>query len=106
MDIRRNLWRLPAGGALLLVAGAGVAGVLLSRSGGASGTAATAGSPPSVPPPAADPSLTLTLSVKANAAGQPIPSGFLGFSFEFQAVRAYTGSNPRRINPVLVQLIR
>jgi hypothetical protein len=104
MDIRRNLWRLPAGGALLLVVGAVVAGVLLSRSGGASGTAATAGSPPPIAPPAADPSLTL--SVKPTAAGQPIPSGFLGFSFEFQAVRTYTGSNPRKINPVLVQLIR
>jgi Glycosyl hydrolase family 79 C-terminal beta domain len=36
----------------------------------------------------------------------PIPSGFIGFSFEFQAVRDYTGSDPRAINPVLVQLIR
>ncbi len=33
-------------------------------------------------------------------------SGFVGFSFEFQAVRDYTGSDPRAINPVLVQLIR
>ena len=38
--------------------------------------------------------------------GRPIPPGFLGFSFEYQAVRDYTGSNPRAINPVLVQLIR
>jgi hypothetical protein len=35
-----------------------------------------------------------------------MPSGFLGFSFEFQAVREYTGSDPHAINPVLVQLIR
>ncbi len=36
----------------------------------------------------------------------PLPSGFLGFSFEFDAVRDYTGSDPRAINPVLVSLIR
>ncbi len=36
----------------------------------------------------------------------PLPSGFVGFSFEFDAVRDYTGSDPRAINPVLVQLIR
>jgi hypothetical protein len=35
-----------------------------------------------------------------------IPSGFLGLSIEFQAVRDYTGANPRRVNPVLVGLIR
>jgi hypothetical protein len=47
-----------------------------------------------------------TVSVAPTAVGQTIPSGFLGFSFEFKAVRAYTGSDPRQINPVLVQLIR
>ena len=38
--------------------------------------------------------------------GRLIKPGFLGFSLEFQAVRAYTGNNPRVVNPVLVQLIR
>ena len=38
--------------------------------------------------------------------GQAIRAGFLGLSIEFQAVRAYTGRDPRHINPVLVQLIR
>lgn len=38
--------------------------------------------------------------------GRPIRAGFLGLSIEFQAVRSYTGPDPRRINPVLVQLIR
>jgi len=51
-----------------------------------------------------DPPLTVT--VGDTAVAKPIPSGFLGFSFEFQAVRAYTGSDPRHINPVLLQLIR
>ncbi len=38
--------------------------------------------------------------------GRPIQPGFLGFSIEFQAIRDYTGSDPRRINPVFIQLIR
>src|ERR1039458_4244719 len=40
------------------------------------------------------------------ATGVPIRPGFLGLSFEFEAVRAYTGSDAAAINPVLVQLIR
>ena len=48
----------------------------------------------------------VTAKVTAARASQPIPSGFVGFSFEFQAVRDYTGSDPHAINPVLVQLIR
>ena len=35
-----------------------------------------------------------------------IPVGFLGLSIEFPAVRDYTGPNPHRVNPVLLQLIR
>ncbi len=38
--------------------------------------------------------------------GRPIRAGYLGLSIEFNAVRSYTGSDPRQINPVLVQLIR
>ena len=38
--------------------------------------------------------------------GRPVRAGFLGFSIEFQAIRSYTGSDPRHINPVFVQLIR
>jgi hypothetical protein len=48
----------------------------------------------------------VSVSVSDRAVGAPIPSGFLGFSFEFQGVRAYTGSDAAHINPVLVQLIR
>jgi hypothetical protein len=48
----------------------------------------------------------VTISVPQNATGRTVPHGFLGLSFEFQAVRAYTGSDPRHINPVLKQLIR
>jgi hypothetical protein len=48
----------------------------------------------------------VTVHVSNTAVGRPIPPAFVGFSFEYQAVREYTGSDPRAINPVLVQLIR
>ena len=48
----------------------------------------------------------VTISLPRRATGKTVPAGFLGFSFEFQAVRAYTGNDPRHINPVLEQLIR
>jgi Glycosyl hydrolase family 79 C-terminal beta domain len=38
--------------------------------------------------------------------GVRIHPGFVGLSFEFPAVRAYTGPHAAEINPVLVQLIR
>jgi len=47
-----------------------------------------------------------TVRIQSGAPGPPVRSGFLGFSFEFQAVRAYTGTDPAAINPVLVALIR
>ena len=67
----------------------------------------TAATTPPVPPAAANPNpARVTVRVSEARVSQPIPSGFVGFSFEFQAVRDYTGSDPRAINPVLVQLIR
>jgi hypothetical protein len=48
----------------------------------------------------------VSVKISTTAVTQPLPSGFLGFSFEFTAVRDDTGSNPRAINPVLVRLIR
>jgi hypothetical protein len=50
--------------------------------------------------------LERTISLPAKATGRRVPYGFLGLSFEFQAVRAYTGSDPTHVNPVLKQLIR
>jgi glycosyl hydrolase family 79 len=64
------------------------------------------GAPSRVRPSRPLPDPPLTLTVHDTSVGNPIPSGFLGFSFEFQAVRTYTGSDPSHINPVLVQLIR
>ncbi|MBV9337267.1 MAG: hypothetical protein JO243_15400, partial [Solirubrobacterales bacterium] len=48
----------------------------------------------------------LRLTVGRRATGRPIPAGFLGLSLEYPAVEAYAGSDPKAINPVLVQLIR
>jgi hypothetical protein len=48
----------------------------------------------------------VTVRITSSEVSRPIPSGFVGFSFEFQAVRDYTGSDPRAINLVLARLIR
>jgi hypothetical protein len=45
-------------------------------------------------------------TITGGPAGQAMGPGFVGLSLEYPAVRAYTGSNPKRINPVLVQLVR
>jgi hypothetical protein len=55
--------------------------------------------PAGTPPP-------IAVQVTGTPVGRPIAPGFIGFSFEYPAVREYTGPNPRAINPVLVQLIR
>jgi hypothetical protein len=97
-------WRLPAAAAAVLVLGVAVA-VVLTIGGGGSGTAdpttkTKPAAPPKIPPGA------LIARISNHAVGRPVPSGFVGFSFEFQAVRDYTGDDPAAINPVLVQLIR
>ena len=86
------------GGALL--AGL-VAAVVVGCGSGHSAATATRTAAKLDPLPAAE-----TVTLPAAATGRRVPEGFLGFSFEFQAVRAYTGSDPRQINPVLEQLIR
>jgi hypothetical protein len=60
---------------------------------------------PTTPAPPPNPA-RVSVRVSAGRVTGPLPSGFVGFSFEFDAVRDYTGSDPRAINPVLVQLIR
>jgi hypothetical protein len=51
-------------------------------------------------------SATVTVAVSARATGRPIPAGFLGLSLEYPAILPYAGTDPKAINPVLVQLIR
>jgi Glycosyl hydrolase family 79 C-terminal beta domain len=59
-------------------------------------------------PPSADvsPHDAIPVRVSDSGASRHIPAGYLGLSIEFPAVRDYTGSNPHRVNPVLLQLIR
>ncbi|MGH2892816.1 MAG: hypothetical protein ACRDPM_06040, partial [Solirubrobacteraceae bacterium] len=112
---RRAVWA--AGGvAALLGCAAIVAALLLGSSSSSSSRQhkrdprgareASTGAPtlPAVRPRPGDPKVTVSVSDRAVAA--PIAPGFLGFSFEFEGVRAYTGSDPADVNPVLVQLIR
>ena len=47
-----------------------------------------------------------TPTLRLGPVGRRIPAGFLGLSMEFQAVRAYTGTDPKAVDPVLVKLIR
>ena len=103
---RRRSWAAPIAGAAVLGALGTVRG---ARGGGASAVPATTGSGDPRPGDArsagarVQPAFPLTIG---QPVGRPIPAGFLGFSIEFQAIRAYTGSDPAQINPVLVQLIR
>ena len=48
----------------------------------------------------------ISATVSSTPYGQPMGSGFLGFSFEYKAMHQYTGRNPDAINPVLLSLIR
>ncbi|MFL5865065.1 MAG: hypothetical protein ACJ780_30595, partial [Solirubrobacteraceae bacterium] len=92
---------------VLLFAAAMVAAALLSSpepAPVASSSRLASTSAPADPPHPGDPAVVV--SVSRRAVGAPIPAGYLGFSFEFAGVRAYTGSDPAHINPVLVQLIR
>ena len=57
-------------------------------------------------PPIAGPVGAITIRVGAPVRSRPIKPGFLGFSFEYQAVTAYAGRDPAAIDPVFVQLIR
>jgi hypothetical protein len=46
------------------------------------------------------------VALMLGATGRAVPRGFLGLSVEFQAIRAYTGDDPRAINPVFEALVR
>jgi glycosyl hydrolase family 79 len=51
------------------------------------------------------PGAPLSLTI-GRPTGRTIPSGFLGLSIEYPALLPYTGTDPRAINPVFLQLIR
>ena len=90
--VQRPLFAVLAAG-LLAGAVVGCGGANRSR-----GPTVVSASPPPRGPAA--------VTVSDHPIGRPIPSGFLGLSFEYQGTRHYTGVNPRAVNPVLVQLIR
>jgi Glycosyl hydrolase family 79 C-terminal beta domain len=75
-------------------------------------TTPTATTPTATTPTGTTPTTTTTtpspiaVAVSHTRVGPPVARAFVGFSFEYPAVREYTGTNPRAINPVLVQLIR
>jgi len=48
----------------------------------------------------------LAAVVGATPVGRPLPAGFLGLSFEYGALEAYTGGDPAALNPVFVRLLR
>lgn len=47
-----------------------------------------------------------TVTIGSAVSGQAVPRGFLGLSFEFWALAGYAGTNPHRLDPAVVQLIR
>ncbi|MHB8695976.1 MAG: glycosyl hydrolase family 79 C-terminal domain-containing protein [Solirubrobacteraceae bacterium] len=64
---------------------------------------------PSVAAAAASSQQTATIvqaTISSSPYSQPMPPGFLGFSFEYKAIHQYTGRNPGAINPVFLSLIR
>ena len=85
-----------------------VVAVLIATTGSSDvgGTPFVSQADPDPPLPPAGGRNAFTARITSATVGPPIRPGFLGFSFEFQAVRSYTGTDPQRINPVLVQLIR
>ena len=48
----------------------------------------------------------ITASVGTTPSGQPLPRSFVGVSLEFNWLHFYTGRNPKRIDPVLITLLR
>jgi hypothetical protein len=100
-------WRVSAGLATLVAVGI-VLAILASACPGDPAHSPRLGRLTSAPPgitPAGGAASRGALTIGAPV-GRTIRAGFLGLSIEFQAVRAYTGVDPARINPVLVQLIR
>ena len=80
---------------------AAVATAALAGCGGGSGRAHRATvTPRPVPQPRSATRLAL------GRPGRTVPRGYLGLSIEFQAIRAYTGTDPAAIDPVFEALVR
>jgi len=79
-------------------------GATTPKAAASAGATTSPGASTSAPP--SGPTAPIAIQISNTPIGRPVAPGFLGFSFEYPAVREYTGSNSRAINPVLVQLIR
>jgi hypothetical protein len=55
--------------------------------------------------PSAGAQAPITATVGSTPSGPPLPPGFVGVSLEYSALHLYTGSDPRAVNPVLVNLL-
>jgi Glycosyl hydrolase family 79 C-terminal beta domain len=105
---RRTRWRAPVALALVVVAIAAVVVLALHNgegdaSTGDGGKAARSAATSAGADLGAGPvSATITLS---DTRSRPIPRGFIGLSVEFQALPAYTGTDPSAINPVFEHLV-
>jgi hypothetical protein len=105
---RRTRWRAPAVLALIVVAIAAVVVLALHNArgdastgdGGKAARSAATSAHANLRPDRV--SATVTLS---DTRARPIPRGFLGLSIEFQALPAYTGTDPSAINPVFEHLV-
>jgi Glycosyl hydrolase family 79 C-terminal beta domain len=106
---RRTRWRASA--ALVVVVVVAIVAVVLlilrdgkgdasTGHGGKAARAAASASRADVRP--SHVSATITLS---DVGSRPIPAGFLGLSFELQALPAYAGNDPSKINPVFEHLV-
>ena len=78
-----------------------------ARAGSATAAArgASARVAPQAPSDPADPS-ALYATVGGSPTGSALPAGFLGLSFEYGALQAYSGAEPAALDPVFVQLLR
>ncbi|MGH2877449.1 MAG: glycosyl hydrolase family 79 C-terminal domain-containing protein, partial [Solirubrobacteraceae bacterium] len=47
----------------------------------------------------------ISAAVGTTPTGRPMPSGFVGVSFEYRALHQYTGRNPLAVDPVLLGLL-
>jgi hypothetical protein len=105
---RRTRWRAPTALAVVVVAVVAVVVLALrdgrgdasTGDGGKAARAAAASAHADLRPGPV--SATITVS---GARPRPIPRGFLGLSIEFQALPAYTGTDPAAINPVFEHLV-
>jgi hypothetical protein len=80
------------------------AGVTPAPAGGAAPAPGTAPAAATAADPS-DPSSVYAI-LDPVPSGSPLPAAFLGFSFEYSALEAYTGADPGALDPVFVQLLR